>query len=145
MGIGRQIRALRERAGLTQEELARRLDVTPSAVGNYEREISHPKEEVLYRMFTALCCEPNELFADCYDAKLTPAQEHLKKYQELDGHGRELVDACTEIEHRRCCDGLVLIAARRFDGTVLPGKLQLKKRRGAGSVMDLPDYKEGGR
>ena len=144
MGLGRQIKSLRERAGLTQDELAQRLGVTPSAVGNYEREISHPKEEVLYRMFTALCCEPNELFADCYNAEHTPAQEHLRKYQELDDHGRELVDACTDIEYRRYCDGLVLVAARSFGGAQ-PGKLRLKKKRGAGSVLDLPDYKEGGR
>ena len=50
MGIGKRIKELRERAGLTQEELAQRLGVTPSAVGNYEREVSHPKENVLYRL-----------------------------------------------------------------------------------------------
>lgn len=139
MGLGRQIKILRERAGLTQEELAQRLGVTPSAVGNYEREFSHPKEEILYRMFDVLSCEPNELFADCYNTKSTPIQQHMKKYQELDDHGRELVDACTEIEHRRCSDGLVLIAARSFDGDALPGKLRLKKRR-SGNILDLPDY-----
>ena len=51
MGIGKRIKELRERAGLTQEELAQRLGVTPSAVGNYEREVSHPKGNVLYRLF----------------------------------------------------------------------------------------------
>ena len=84
MGIGIRIRALRERIGITQEELARRIGVTPSAVGNYERDISHPKEEVLYRLFTALSCEPNELFADYYNTRLSPVRLHMMKYQELD-------------------------------------------------------------
>ncbi len=142
MGLGKRIRALRERAGITQEELAQRLGVTPSAVGNYERDISHPKEEVLYRLFSALSCEPNELFSDYYNVKLSPAQLHIMKYRELDEHGRELVDACTEIEHRRCFDGLTTVAARSFGRNETPEKIRLKKRKGAGSILDQPDYKE---
>ncbi len=138
MGIGGRIRTLRERAGITQEELARRLGVTPSAVGNYEREISHPKEEVLYRLFTALSCEPNELFSDFYNAKLSPEQLHLAKYRELDEHGRELVNACTEIEFRRCTDGLTAVAARSFTRKTAQPQLRLSKREGAGSIHDLP-------
>ena len=75
MGIGKRIKELRERAGLTQEELAQRLGVTPSAVGNYEREVSHPKENVLYRLFEALSCEPNELSR----TSLTP-RRHPDRY-----------------------------------------------------------------
>ena len=142
MGIGRRIRTLRERAGITQEELARRLGVTPSAVGNYEREISHPKEEVLYRLFTALSCEPNELFSDYYNARLSPAQLHLAKYRELDDHGRELVDACTEIEHSRCTQGLTAVAARSFSKENSRHELRLTKREGAPSIFDQPDHKE---
>lgn len=143
MGIGHRIRALRERSGITQEELARRLGVTPSAVGNYEREISHPKEEVLYRLFTALCCEPNELFADFYNAQLSPERLHMEKYRELDEHGRELVDACTDIEYRRCTNGLTAVAARSFTKRSSAPELRLNKREGAGSIFDQPDNKGG--
>lgn len=142
MGIGKRIRTLRERAGITQEELARRLGVTPSAVGNYEREISHPKEEVLYRLFTALSCEPNELFSDYYNARISPERQHLAKYRELDDHGRELVDACTEIEFRRVTDGFTSVAARNFTRRSSSPELRLKKRDGAGSILDQPDNKE---
>lgn len=141
MGLGKRIRALRERSGITQEELARRLGVTPSAVGNYERDISHPKEDVLYRLFSALGCEPNELFSDYYNEQGSPEQLHMTKYRELDEHGKELVDACTEIEHRRCQDGLTLVAARSFGRDSSPGRIRLKKRPGAGSIFDQPDYK----
>lgn len=141
MGIGKRIKELREREGLTQEELAQRLGVTPSAVGNYEREVSHPKENVLYRLFEALSCEPNELFADQFDASSAPGQVHLKKYLELDSHGRELVDACTEIEHQRCTEGLTMVAARSFNKEAPPQPIRLRKRPGAGSILNLPDYK----
>lgn len=143
MGIGRRIRILRERACLTQEELAARIGVTPSSVGNYEREVSHPREEALYRLFDALQCEPNELFADCYEDG-SGESEHLEKYRALDSYGRELVDACTDIEYRRCTaeqGDMVLIAARNGGA---PRVIEMKKRKGAGSILDKPDY-DGGR
>lgn len=143
MGIGRRLRELRERACMTQEELAELLGVTPSAVGNYERDVSHPKEEVLYRLFSVLGAEPNDIFRDCYTRGASPVSAHLEKYRELDTHGRELVDACTEIELRRCAEGKVLAAAR---GGGSPRVIEMKKRPGAGSILDEPDYNaRGGR
>ncbi len=143
MGIGRRIRILRERACLTQEELADMIGVTPSSVGNYEREVSHPREEALYRMFDALKCEPNELFADCYE-NTSGESEHLEKYRALDSYGRELVDACTDIEYRRCTEesgmDTIMIAARNGGE---PRAIKVKKRKGV-SILDKPDY-DGGR
>lgn len=147
MGIGRRLRILRERIGLTQEQLAALIDITPSAIGNYERDMSFPREDILFRLFEALECEPNELFKDCCRINQSAARLHLEKYLELDAHGKELVDACTEIEHRRCFgevgdDGLTAVAARSFGRNEKPAKLRLKKRENAGSILDAPDYKE---
>ncbi|MDE6729106.1 MAG: helix-turn-helix domain-containing protein [Oscillospiraceae bacterium] len=144
MGIGNNIRELRQLHGLTQEELARRIGVTPSAVGNYEHEISFPKEDVLMRLFGALECTPNELFGL---EELLSVEEyaHLNKYKALDDHGRELVDACTEIEIGRIIaeDDFVevRIAARKGRAS---NCAKLKLRRGK-SILDMPDYKGGGR
>lgn len=114
--------------------------MTPSAVGNYEREVSHPREEVLYRMFEALNCQPNELFCDYYTDDSVEA-ELLKKYRALDEYGKELVESCADIEYRRCKGDSVLIAAR---GNGAPRRIIMKKRDGAGSIFDKPDY-DGGR
>lgn len=140
MGIGQKIKQLRERAALTQEELAELIGVTASAVGNYEREVSHPREDVLYRLFDALRAEPNELFSDCYSAQ-SPAREHMEMYLALDEHGRSLVDVCTQMEYRRCTksEEVVYAAARGGSG----GRIKLKKRAGAGSILDRPTYKGG--
>lgn len=62
MKIGKKIHELRVKQDMTQRELAQKIGVTPSAVGNYEQGISFPREEILYRLFSALNCSPNELF-----------------------------------------------------------------------------------
>lgn len=139
MGIGMNIKSLRVRAGLTQEALALKIGVTPSAVGNYERDVSFPKEEALLAMFDALGCSPNELFGE--EGYSEEEIGHLKKYKRLDKHGKELVDACTEIELDRCGQesDMVLIAARN-GGTAR--KIELKQR-GKKTIFDAPSYRGG--
>lgn len=62
MKIGKKICELRVKQNMTQRELANKIGVTPAAVGNYEQGVSFPREEILYRLFSALNCTPNELF-----------------------------------------------------------------------------------
>lgn len=140
MGIGARIRQLRERAGMTQEDLAAKIGVTPSAVGNYEREVSHPREDVLYRMFSALCAQPNELFRDFFEER-EDERVHIEKYRALDEAGKRAVDDCTEAEYRRCTaqrEGMLFIAAR---GNGAPHYEPLKKKE----APELPKKKGGGR
>ena len=65
MGIGKRLREAREKAGFTQEELGKMIGVTGSAITNYEKETSHPKEPIMYALIDALNVEPNFLFQDC--------------------------------------------------------------------------------
>lgn len=140
MSFGTQLKARREALGLSRGALAERLGVSASAIGNYETGVSFPKEDVLLRLFDALRAEPNELFSDCYSAQ-NPAREHMEMYLALDEHGRSLVDVCTELEYRRCTqdEDVVYAAARGGSG----GRIKLKKRAGAGSILDRPTYKGG--
>lgn len=136
MGIGARIRELRLRAELTQEGLAARIGVTPSAVGNYERGVSFPKEEVLMALFGALNCTPNELLGNG-----SAEDEHMRRYRSLDDLGRERVDRCTENELARYEQdgGTVLIAARNGGA---PHEITLK-RRGEKTIFDVPTYRGG--
>lgn len=139
MGIGSKIRELRQRAGLTQEGLALKIGVTPSAVGNYERGVSFPKEEVLMSLFDALECTPNELLGAAPEA-CDNEREHLRMYRALDDRGRETVDLCTQTELERCQgENEVLVAARNGEP---PHKITLK-RRGEKTIFDVPDYGGG--
>ena len=95
MGFGEQLRRRRNELGLSREELAKKLGVTASAVGNYEKGHSAPKESVLLRLFDALQVEPNYLYRDFYAAGREgrsisqEEQSLLQKYRELGLTGRQ--------------------------------------------------------
>ena len=64
MGFGDRLRWRRKELGISREELAKRLGITPSAVGNYETGVSTPKESVLLRLFDVRQVDPNYLDRD---------------------------------------------------------------------------------
>lgn len=95
MGFGEQLRRRRKELGYSREELAKKLGVTTSAVGNYETGVSTPKESVLRQLFDALQVEPNYLYRDFYAAGRagegvsSEEQSLLQKYRELGLTGRQ--------------------------------------------------------
>ena len=48
--IGSRIKLLREELGLKQEELAKALSVSPSAIGMYERNLREPNNELTLKI-----------------------------------------------------------------------------------------------
>lgn len=144
MGIGNRIRELRVRQGITREILAQKIGVTASAVGNYECEVSFPKEPVLMKLFGALNCTPNELLGEN-----TPFAEReralLDMYTALDEQGKERVDECARGELRR-----VRAESGEFEEVPIAARggsdelIRLKKRKDK-SIRELPDYKGGRR
>lgn len=107
MGIGYRIKEARERQGLTQIELGKLVGVTGSSITNYENETSHPKEVVMYKLINALKVDANYLFQDCVKLPketndVTLAEyDHIKKYRDLDSHGRKMVDFTLNEEWER--------------------------------------------
>ena len=87
MSFGEQMRRRREELGMTRQQLAQRLGVSVSAVGNYETGVSAPKEEVLLRLFTALEAEPNYLYRGSFrggeDSHSDEERRLLAKYRDL--------------------------------------------------------------
>jgi repressor LexA len=77
VGFGERMRQRREELGLSRAELAEKLGVSRSAVGNYEINVSAPKEEILLRLFDALDVDPNYLYCDSYRGGSTYSQEEL--------------------------------------------------------------------
>ena len=89
MGFGEQLRSRRKELGYSREELAQKLGITSSAVGNYETGVSAPRESVLLRLFDVLQVEPNYLYRDFYAAGrrgegvISEEASLLRKYREL--------------------------------------------------------------
>lgn len=112
MGIGKRIKEARENMGLTQSELADLVGVTGSAITNYEKENSHPKESVLYKLFDALKVDANYLFQDVADisentnAVTISEFSHIKKYRQLDSHGKRIIDLLLNEEYKRCTENI---------------------------------------
>ncbi|MBQ3532616.1 MAG: LexA family transcriptional regulator [Oscillospiraceae bacterium] len=100
MGFGEQLRRRREELGISRAELADRLGVSRSAVGNYETGVSAPKEEVLLRLFDALHVDPNYLYRDSFRAAgfICSDEEKrlLEKYRGLSMTGRRTVHALVD-------------------------------------------------
>ena len=96
MSFGEQLRKRREELGMTRPELAERLGITKSAVGNYETGVSAPKEEVLLRLFDALQVDPNYLYRDSFrfsDTTVLSEEEQrlVSQYRNLSLTGRQTV------------------------------------------------------
>lgn len=116
VGIGRRIKEAREQAGLTQEQLGKMIGVTGSAITNYEKETSHPKEPVMYALINALGVDANFLFQDC--VKNAPSDTDrarnererllLRKFRDLNKQGREYIflqlDIASQIYSGECAD-----------------------------------------
>lgn len=106
MSVGDRIKELRESKKLKQSDLAKIIGVTPSAIGNYENGVSHPKVDILYKIIEALGCDANYLFQDdiIVEPKTLSYREelHIDKYRQLDEHGKKLVDIVADIEYDRC-------------------------------------------
>ena len=107
MSIGSRIKQRREELGLTQPELANLIGVSKGSIGNYESNVSSPNEKILFKLFSALKCDANFLYQD--DMKIMQTdnftfeeKKHIKKYRELDTHGRDMVDTVIEKEYERC-------------------------------------------
>lgn len=105
MSVGSRIKELRESKKMKQSDLAAIVGVTPSAIGNYETGVSHPKVDILYKIIKALNCDANYLFQDDIVAEQTfltyKEQLHIDKYRLLDEFGKRAIDVLTDIEYER--------------------------------------------
>lgn len=63
-GIGKKIKNLRLKKGLTQEELGERTDLTKGYISQIERDLSSPSIETFFSILEVLGCSPKEFFND---------------------------------------------------------------------------------
>ena len=123
--ICERIKHYRERIGMEQKELAKRIGITGNSISNWENGRSRPDVNLL----PAICRELDITFYDLYDIpdpmmKYTVRQSMLvDRYETLsDGHKHvvdRLIDALIETELAETCPDLVKL--QRFDRPLAAG------------------------
>lgn len=111
--ISTQIKALRQRKGWSQAELAERLHISPSAVGMYEQGRREPSIDILVALSKEFDVTIDYLVAGSYganpDHKINIAQKHF-------------TEALPEIRNLSYDDLLILLATEILKGAELTEK-----------------------
>ena len=114
------IKEAREKAGLSQKELAELIGVAPNTMHGYESGKHDPKSDLLKKISAACHVSIDFLLGNSSrtDA-IKPAWElskeemtHIKKYRTLDRYGKEAVDAVLDVECRRYAEYKAALAAK---------------------------------
>ena len=81
MGFCERLKERREALNITRQEMAKLLGVVPSAIANYENGVSHPKVEILYKIFDILEVDANYLYQDEYSKHIASNVVHLTPHE----------------------------------------------------------------
>ena len=80
--IGRRIQKIRKQKGLTQEQLAERVNISPHYLSALERGVYNIKLDLLVDILNVLNCSADEVFQDVVDSsskiKASQLSEKLK-------------------------------------------------------------------
>lgn len=102
--ISKNIGKYRELAGMSQKELAQKLGVVPSRISNWETGANCPTIDILFEVCEILNVSINDIYGVYPNSKFVleyEEQELVKKYRELDDHGKEMVDFTLLKEYER--------------------------------------------
>lgn len=101
MGIGERLKEQRLNLNITRVQLADAIHVTPSAIANYENNISYPKPDILISLIQALKVDANYLYQDYlvdsalrheYGSDLSDSEKKsVQEYRVLDKSGKQTV------------------------------------------------------
>lgn len=132
--------------GLSRQDVARRIGVTPSAIANYENDVSFPKTELLFELFDVLQCDANYLYQDVLhqDGNFSASigeWDFIHKYRELDAHGQELIKLVLKKELERVHGeekrAYAAVARSKEEG---PGELVLRKDFDPEAIENEADF-----
>lgn len=103
--ITKNIVKYREKAGISQKELAKRLNVLPSRISNWEQGSNCPTTEILFELCKVLGITINDIYGIYPDTEMILSydeQEYIKKYRFISEHsfeGTQTVDAVLDKEY----------------------------------------------
>ena len=99
--FGEKIKNARKAKKLTQKQLAEKIGAAHNSISDWENDKNKPDPDTIESLCWVLEITPNYLLATSSD-DFSPAEKLLiKMYNDLDPHGREMVDFVLEREHER--------------------------------------------
>lgn len=98
--VGDNIRKVRMKRGLTQAQLADRVNVSEKTVSSWEVNRTEPSMSYIERIADVLTCQKSELLGD----SVVSADDmlFLKKFHSLDDYGKRNVSMILNNEFERC-------------------------------------------
>ena len=102
--ISTNITKYREKANLSQKELAAKLNTSPSRVSNWEQGNNCPSIDILFDVCLILDVSINDIYGVYPSSAFSLSydeQDHIKKYRSLDPAGQKHVDTVLqwEVDH----------------------------------------------
>ena len=96
--LGKKIQLYREKAGLSQEELATRLGVSVTSISNIERGANYPSFENFIKILNIIGASPNQVMFDLVDnAQISKASELWDHVKMLDSKKRNKLFRIVEV------------------------------------------------
>lgn len=89
--VGRIVKEKREKAGLSQNQLAKKAGISQASLNALESKTNNPSVETVFLLATALDCTVSELLGEApvNAAYLSPRQQHiLDIFQQLNDAGK---------------------------------------------------------
>lgn len=101
--IGAILKQLRLNCNMTQKEVAEKLGRKQQIVGHWETGYSQPDANTLFKLCEIYGTTIDEAFGFSSKKNITLGEyEHIKKYRDLDNHGRHIIDLLLKEEYERC-------------------------------------------
>lgn len=90
--LGQRIQMYRERAGISQEELAEHIGVSVTSVSNIERGANYPSFENFIKILNFIGASPNEVMLEVVDkAQMTKTNELWDNIKDLDWNTKKKI------------------------------------------------------
>ncbi len=110
--IGQTIKELRNLKGITQEELAELISVTPQAISKWEREVGYPDIAQIIPLANIFGVSTDVLFG-------IEQTDNLKEIQEIVRNAYKLVDNPVTMESARLCYNALLEGLKKYPNNTL--------------------------
>lgn len=99
--FGEKIKNARKAKKLTQKQLAEKIGAAHNSISDWENDKNKPDPDMIESLCWVLDITPNYLLATTSDDFSPSEKLMIKMYNDLDAHGKEMVDFVLEREHER--------------------------------------------